>query len=398
MKLAPKSICSGCTACQSICPKEAILMVADKEGFLYPRIDASKCIQCGLCEKVCPSLNRDLPRTPLAVYAAKAKDDELRLKSSSGGVFSLLARQVMARGGVVYGAGFEHSDWHVMHKSAEDEEELEDLRGSKYVQSDVQGVYAAVKAQLLAGREVLFSGTPCQVAGLRRYLNALKVDISKLLLVDVVCHAVPSPMVWQKYLDEREAALAGGRGSAPAEGRNIRRISFRHKNCGWKRYSLSLRFANDKEYLSDLRTDPFLRGFLHELYNRPSCYHCQCRDLRGGADLSIADYWRVDSRFPEMDDDKGVSLVLGGTKKGQDAFDALRDSIYYKESAFAHACQTNPAIIKSPEVHVERESFWSDFENVALSRLIARYTTLSFGSRFLSVGRRILSKILQSQK
>lgn len=227
MKLASQNSCSGCTACQSICPKSAISMVADGEGFLYPKVDESKCVQCGLCEKVCPSLNRDSPRMPLAVYAAKAKDDGLRLKSSSGGVFSLLARQVIARGGVVYGAGFDHADWHVMHKSAENEDELEDFRGSKYVQSDVQGIYAAVRGQLLAGCEVLFSGTPCQVAGLRHYLNALKTDVSKLLLVDVVCHAVPSPLAWRKYLDERLAKTG--------QGAIIRRIAFRHKNCGWKR-------------------------------------------------------------------------------------------------------------------------------------------------------------------
>lgn len=358
MKLAPKTICSGCTACQSICPKTAISMIADTEGFLYPQIDESKCVQCGLCEKVCPSLNRDLPRTPLAVYAAKAKDDELRLKSSSGGVFSLLARQVIARGGVVYGAGFDHNDWHVMHKSAENEDELEDLRGSKYVQSDVQGIYAAVEDQLLSGREVLFSGTPCQVAGLRRYLNVLKVDISKLLLVDVVCHAVPSPMVWQKYLDEREAALAGGGGSAPAEGRNIKRISCRHKTCGWKRFSISLRFANDMEYLCDLRTDPFLRGFLSELYNRPSCHNCQCRELRSGSDLTIADYWRVHEKFPEMDDNSGTSLVLVNTNNGVAAFDGITNCVERKESDFSDAVRINPALVRSAVLSSQRSKFF----------------------------------------
>lgn len=350
MKLAPKTICSGCTACQSICPKEAISMVADKEGFLYPRVDESKCVQCGLCEKVCPSLNRDLPRTPLAVYAAKAKDDELRLKSSSGGVFSLLARQVIARGGVVYGAGFDHNDWHVMHKSAENEDELEDLRGSKYVQSDVQGIYAAVTDQLLAGREVLFSGTPCQVAGLRRYLNVLKVDAAKLLLVDVVCHAVPSPLAWRKYLDERLAKTGSGA--------IIRRISFRHKNCGWKRYSLSLRFANDKEYLCDLRTDPFLRGFLSELYNRPSCHNCQCRELRSGSDLTIADYWRVHEKFLEMDDDRGTSLVLVNTNKGLTAFDGITPCVECKESDFLDAVRVNPALVRSAILSLQRNKFF----------------------------------------
>lgn len=372
MKLAPMNICSGCTACQSICPKGAISMVADAEGFLYPQINRSLCVECGLCARTCPPINRDLPRTPLAVYAAKAKDDGLRFKSSSGGVFSLLARQVIARGGIVYGAGFDHSDWHVMHKSAENEDGLEDLRGSKYVQSDIQGVYTAVKEQLLVGREVLFSGTPCQVAGLRRYLDVLKVNVSKLLLIDVVCHAVPSPMVWQKYLDEREAALAGGRGSAPAEGRNIRRISSRHKNCGWKRFSLSLRFANDKEYLCDLNTDTFLRGFLSELYNRPSCHNCQCRELRSGSDLTIADYWRVHEKFPEMDDDRGTSLVLVNTEVGSVAVNEISSQLTTAKSDFDDAVRVNPSIVRSGVPNRKRGKFFEKMNRDSFDSLVMR--------------------------
>lgn len=364
VELADKSCCSGCAACHDICPKGAISMVADAEGFLYPQINRSLCVECGLCARVCPSLNRDLPRTPLAVYAARAKDNELRLKSSSGGVFSLLARQVLARGGVVYGAGFDHADWHVMHKSAENENELEDLRGSKYVQSDVQGIYAAVKDQLLAGREVMFSGTPCQVAGLRRYLNVLKVDVSKLLLVDVVCHAVPSPLAWRKYLDERLAK------SGP--GAIIRRIAFRHKNCGWKRFALSLRFVNDKEYCCDLHTDPFLRGFLNELYNRPSCHNCQCRELRSGSDLTIADFWSVDKYHPEMDDDRGTSLVLVNTDVGAALVGEISSQLTVVKSDFADAIKVNPAIVRSGAPNRNRGKFFEKMNRDSFDSLVTR--------------------------
>lgn len=395
MILAGRNICSGCAACQSICPKSAIEMVADNEGFLYPHIDAAICVKCGLCQKVCPSMNQDRQREPLAVYAAKANDDELRIKSSSGGLFSLLARTVIARGGIVYGAGFDHEVWRVVHKSAENENELEDLRGAKYVQSDVQGVCAAVKEQLLAGRDVLFSGTPCQVAGLRRYLDALKVDVSKLLLVDVICHAVPSPLVWQKCLDEREAALAGGRGSAPAEGRNIRRIAFRHKNCGWKRYSLSLRFANGKEYRLDLRSDTFLRGFLAELYNRPSCHSCQVRGLRSGSDLTIADYWRVREKFPEMDDDKGTSLVLVNTKKGSLVFEAIIGVVALRESDFDDAVRVNPAIIRSPICNKKRDQFFKRFNRHNFDALVQKLLSPSIASRCIQLMRRAVDFILR---
>lgn len=349
-RLAHRTICSGCMACQTVCPKGAIILLADDDGFFYPQVDGFKCVQCGRCEKVCPSLNQDLPRKPVMVYAAKAKDDDLRMKSSSGGVFSLLSRQVIARGGIVYGAGFDHQDWHVVHKSAESEDELEDLRGSKYVQSDVRGVYAAVEINLKKGREVLFSGTPCQVSGLRHCLATKNVGMDKLLLVDVICHAAPSPWAWRKYLDER-LAKAG-------PGAIIRRIAFRHKNCGWKRYSLSLRFANDKEYRCDLHADSFLRGFLSELFNRPSCHHCQCRELRSGSDLTIADYWSVHEKFPDMDDDRGTSLVLVNTNRGASVFDEIAPYIVYRESDFADAVRVNPALVRSPVLNPHRNKFF----------------------------------------
>lgn len=384
IKLADRGHCTGCAACCLVCPKAAILMTSDDEGFLYPIVDESRCAQCGLCEKFCPSLNRELPRIPLAVYAAKAKDDELRLKSSSGGVFSLLARQVIARGGVVYGAGFDHADWHVMHKSAENEDELEDLRGSKYVQSDVQGIYAAVRDQLLAGREALFSGTPCQVAGIRRYLTALKVDASKLLLVDVVCHAVPSPLAWRKYLDERQAKAGPGV--------DIRGVAFRQKSYGWKRYSLSLRFANDKEYRSDLHDDSFLRGFLNDLYSRPSCHDCPCRELRSGADLTIADYWRVNEKIPEMDDDRGTSLMLVNTPVGMSLLETIMPQLQIEQSDFSDAIRVNPALVRSMAPHRNRGKFFVRIRKKTFDQLVIGLLSCPLWRRFVLHVKKIVFK------
>lgn len=331
---------------------------------------------------------------PISVWAAKAKNDELRTKSSSGGIFSLLARQVISQGGVVYGAGFDHDDWHVTHKSAESEEELEDLRGSKYVQSDIRGVYAAVKTNLVQGREVLFAGTPCQIAGLRKYLLALDVDAVKLRLVDVVCHAVPSPFVWEKHLKTLVDALTGGCGSAQTVGRNIRRISFRHKNCGWKRYSLSLRLANDEEYLADLRTDPFLRGFMHELYNRPSCHNCQCRELRSGADITLADYWRVHEKFPEMDDDKGTSLVLVNTEAGDALMGKVRFHLSEVESDFADAVRVNPSIVRSVSPHQNRAKFFSKMYDRPFSSLVEEMLRHSLCQRIVLYAKKTMKRCL----
>lgn len=384
-----KKLCTGCSACYAACAKGAISMTPDAEGFSHPIIDSAKCVNCGLCAKACPVLVRPAPRKPLAVYVAKAKDDELRMKSSSGGVFSLLARQVIFEGGIVFGAGFDHKDWHVMHKSAESEEELDDLRGSKYVQSEMGDVFRRVKTELESGRKVLFSGTPCQVAGLRLYLGK---NYENLLLVDVVCHAAPSPLAWRKFLEKRAEAYYNDRVGGIME---IRRISFRRKDCGWKRYSLSLRFANDKEYLEDLTKDTFLRGFLSELYNRPSCHDCKCRELKSGSDLTIADYWRVHEKFPEMDDDRGASLVLVNTCKGETIWSNISNIADVSLSDFADAIRTNPAIVKSSPPNRNRARFFRAVHNKNFDRLVISLVRRPLWRRVGSRVKRMLKKVLE---
>ena len=347
-------------------------MQPDEEGFAYPHVDESLCVNCGLCEHVCPSLHPKAPRKPLSVYAAKAKDDVLRMESSSGGVFSLLARHIISDGGIVYGAAIRGADLSVCHCSAENEEELSWLRGSKYVQSDVGDTYSCVKSQLEVGRKVLFSGTPCQVAALR---NFLVKDYENLVCVEVICHAVPSPLAWKKFLERRAAASAKDRESARPETVIDRRISFRHKNCGWKRFSCRLCLANDKEYLLDLYADTFLRGFLAELYNRPSCHECSTRELRSGADITLGDYWNVHHRFPEMDDDKGTSVVLVDSDKGAELVKRISSFCDVEESDYADVRRTNPAVYRSSLPHVRRSKFFklirmgADFDMVVDSLL-----------------------------
>lgn len=354
--LASRRFCSGCAACAAVCPRAAISMQSDAEGFLYPVIDVGKCAVCGLCQKACPILSRNEPREPIAVYAARSKDYGVRMESSSGGVFSLLARQTLEKGGIVYGAAIRLTDGKVVHQSAETEEELSALRGSKYVQSDVGDVYCHAKRQVLAGRQVLFSGTPCQIAAFRRVVGR---DYENLLCVDVICHAVPSPLAWEKYLEERLFGQNQGRDSARAEDPAFRSISFRRKNCGWKRYSMSLRFANDMEYLNDLQHDTFLRGFLAELYNRPSCHACRTRELRSGADVTLADYWGVEQRFPGLDDDRGVSVVLVNTKRGASACSTAMYACNVKSSDYEDVKRRNPSVCRSFPMSRRRKRFFA---------------------------------------
>ena len=296
-----------------------------------------------------------------------AKDAGLRLESSSGGVFSLLARDVLAKGGVVFGAAFDHEDWHVYHRAVDNEAELAELRGSKYVQSDIGECHREARDFLRSGRPVLFSGTPCQVAALKKVLDADKtIPTDRLLLVDVVCHAVPSPLAWRRYLEKRLASVyADGTGGL----RDIRKISFRRKDGGWKRYALSLEFSNGKKHLAVFDDDPFMRGFLAELYNRPACHNCPCKSLKSGSDLTIADYWGVATRLPDMDDDKGTSLVMVNTEKGGNAFSALSDKAIARDSDFEHAVAGNSAIVMATTPHVNRGRFFrrvakSDFDSL----------------------------------
>lgn len=330
-------------------------MRPDIEGFAYPYIDESLCVHCGLCYRVCPTLHPKAPREPLSVYAAKAKDDVLRMESSSGGVFSLLARHIISNGGIVYGAAIRGTDLSVCHCSAENEEELSWLRGSKYVQSDVGDTYSCVRSQLEAGRKVLFSGTPCQVAALGNFLAR---DYENLVRVEVICHAAPSPLAWRKFLEKRAVEFEKGCDSARPEAVIDKRISFRRKNCGWKKYSLSLSFVNGEEYLRDLHTDVFLRGFLADLYNRPSCHMCSVRDLRSGADITLGDYWNVHRLFPQMDDDTGTSVILVNSDRGAALVNRILPMCDNVDSDYADARRINPAVCCSSPPSPKRGKFF----------------------------------------
>ena len=244
-----KSYCCGCEACVQCCPKRCISMHEDKEGFLYPKVDKEACIDCGLCEKVCPIIHQAEPTEPLSSYIAINPNEEIRLHSSSGGIFTLLAEQVIAEGGVVFGARFDEN-WDVVHAWTDTIEGLAPFRGSKYVQSRIGNTYKETKDFLQQGRKVLYSGTPCQIAGLKKYLRK---EYDNLLTVDFICHGVPSPGVWRRYLSELRESLRAERG----DGKNtvpssidelpvITGISFRDKSNGWKKFGFRFRYAASK--------------------------------------------------------------------------------------------------------------------------------------------------------
>lgn len=331
ISLATKRHCTGCGACANACPRHAITMVADEEGFLYPQIDTSLCIQCSACEKACPADVSHLSAQHTEAFYAFSKDEETCRKSSSGGLFTELARSVIDEGGVVYGAGFDN-DFQVVHRAAETLTELENLRTSKYVQSDIGDVFRQVREQLQQGRRVLFSGTPCQVAALKTFLGR---EYDDLLTVDIICHGVPSPGLWKAYLEQNHAQQL------------IKGISFRDKTFGWNFFSMKVDYADGTSYREPATKDPFERSFLANLTLRPSCYQCQYKTVDRVSDITIADYWGVESVHRELKEQQGVSLVLVHSDNGRKIMETVSDYVIMGETNLQTALRMNHAATHS---------------------------------------------------
>ena len=357
--------CCGCGACLNVCPKNAISFREDAEGFAYPSVDEGKCIDCSLCVKVCPVLSPDVERLPLKVYAAKNRDLQERIQSSSGGMFLPLAREVLRQGGQVFGVEFSEDFRSARHACASDADGVKRFSGSKYIQSDTGRTYSMTKMFLENGVPVLYSGTPCQIAGLRKFLRK---DYENLYTVDLVCHGVPSPGIWRRYMDE----------TAP-EG--TASVNFRDKVTGWKRFSLVMKDSSGKVLFSQREDENvFMDGFLKNLYLRPSCYRCPARKGRSGSDLTIADYWHLKKTLPDFDDNTGVGLVLVNTAKGARLFDSV--DFERVETPYAPASAGNPAIENDFRPLKGREAF---FRKAARAKrivpLIRKYTRDPFALR-----------------
>ena len=416
IQLKDKFACCGCSACATACPKQCISMREDEEGFLYPSIDKSVCIDCGLCEKVCPVIHQSEARRPQKVYAAINPDEAIRLQSSSGGIFSMLARQIIEEGGVVFGAKF-NERWEVVHDYCDTLEGLAVFRGSKYVQSAMGTCYRQVHSFLQEGRNVLFSGTPCQVAGLHRYLHK---DYDNLLTVDIVCHGVPSPLVWRKYVEALQSRPKGvaGKNTVLSSSLNsipvITGIEFRNKLNGWKKYGFVVRGHADgqeacKNTVLKSGTEQsiliqeshgenlFMRGFLHDIYLRPSCYACPAKSGKSHSDITLADYWGIEHQHPEMDDDKGTSLVLLNTEKGEHSFHPLNYnsmvSTYEKAFSFNRAIEY---AVKKPgyrKFYVRKLKSNADIVSLINSTLVLAEKGPSFTEKLLFRLRKLKNQI-----
>ncbi len=376
IKISDKKQCCGCSACVQACPKKCISLIEDDTGFLYPSVDNEMCVNCGMCEKVCPVINRNEENRPIRVAASINKNEDQRRESSSGGIFVILAEQIIDKGGVVFGAKFD-KDWMVIHSYTDNKDELKVFQGSKYVQSRIGDSYKHAKVFLEQGKDVLFSGTPCQIAGLKRFLQK---DYEKLLTVEVICHGVPSPGVWRDYLQyvRRPKGAGGGQNTVSLslnETPSLEGISFRDKQNGWSKYGFVVRYSADQREVEKFglssvnipqkgivirephKENVFMQAFLSNAILRPICYACPFKSGKSEADISLGDFWTVDQYIPEINDDKGVTLVYLLSQKGMEAYNALDVTTYEMKKG----AEYNAAFSKSAKVKYPIEKFWYQY-------------------------------------
>lgn len=377
-EICSKNICSGCGACAQKCPQNAIKMQPDDEGFLYPVIDFNKCTNCGLCRNICPVANKykDTEEEPRA-YAAKILNEDIRKNSSSGGMFTYFAESILSNNGVVFGAGF-GENMKVVHKYCETIDELNELRGSKYVQSEIGDSYKKAKEFLESGKTVLFTGTPCQIGGLFAYLGEKQYD--NLYTFDIVCHGVPSPKVWESYLKQREKIAKSKAG----------KVSFRDKTEGWQTYSMKIDFENATEYRNLSGNDMYLKGFIQSLYLRPSCSACSFKQMHRQSDLTMADFWGVEKVLPEYDDKKGTSLILVHTEKAEKLI-RTNSSIKIDSVDFNTAIEENVSYLRSTSHSHMRDEFFNNFKNENVDKNVNKL----YGNGKISKLRRAKSKIFK---
>lgn len=332
-------------------------MIADKKGFLHPEIKTDACINCAACEKACPIINKKSQKEEsVPVYAVYSKNDNIRTGSSSGGLFYTIAKYVIENGGIIYGAAFDEN-LYLSHKGVESTEDLYILQGSKYIQCDTKFCFSEIKAHLDTQRQVLFCGTPCQAEGLLCYL---KKPYENLFILDFICHGVPSPKVWQEYINYQEKAFSSKVSSA----------HFRDKSKGWSLFSSKLKFENQKEYSNIHYNDAFMKVFLQNVSLRKTCYNCKFKTVNRSSDITMGDLWGIKNILPDITDDKGVSVVFIQSEKGKSLFEQISQSLWIQEISLDSALASNSAMTKSVYEHNFRDYFFKNLGKQNFERLV----------------------------
>ena len=383
-----KNNCYGCGSCVQICPTGAVDLKVDKEGFSYPEINQDKCTNCGLCRKACPifsSVEAPSEFYP-QVYAIWNKNEDIRNSSTSGGVFTALAEKILSQGGVVFGAAF-NDKIEAVHRGVESPDQVWRLQGSKYTQSSIGNTYKEIRTLLKDGRKVLFSGTPCQVSGLYSFLGR---NNDNLYTCDCVCHGVPSPGVFGLYKAHLEKL----------NNSEIQTFQFRNKSSGWKNYNVTVGFKNGQHVSTNFKEDPYMRGFISNMYLRPSCHSCKYASVQRQSDITLADFWGIDKFNPQLDDDKGASLILSNSPKGEELLKACRNNLVIHKADLPAAIRENPSLIGPSSPNKRRSGFFNemeygDFPALAHKFLKAPSRTQLLWSRCLRIPKKLVKLILR---
>lgn len=356
-------------------------MQTDREGFKYPVVDSNACIECRICEKNCvvvtASKNKCRGNYPL-FFAAQASNEAVVFNSSSGGVFTLLAEYIIDNRGAVAGASFSET-LDVVHIIIEEKKDIHHLQGSKYVQSDLLKTFVQTRILLEDGRFVLFSGTSCQIEGLRNYLNK---SYDNLFLVDLICHGVPMPKLWRKYLQYQENKFKS----------EIQYANFREKTTGWLSYNMHLKFTDSKEYKKKVAEEPYMRLFLSNYFLRESCYDCKFKNLDKPSDITLSDFWEIKYAFPELDDDKGLSLVFVNTEKGRLLFDHVNKKMKCYQTTKEKALFNNPTVLKSSLRPVKRNEIVGQIDEISFKELLKKSCVPLWRDKYRRLKNRIRNK------
>lgn len=363
IEITDKKMCCGCGACVNICPKKCITMEYDDEGYLYPKVDTDKCIKCNQCDKVCHLKSNDTISkeyiNKIEFYGAYNKEIDVVKVSSSGGIFWILAKYIIANNGVVYGVE-QPSTYEVLHSRAETLERCEKFRRSKYLQSNVKMTYTNVKNDLELKRQVLFTGTPCQIAGLYSFLGKI---YENLYTCDVVCHGVPSIAVYKKYISEFERK----------HNSKVINVRWRDKVKGWGPNRVTLFLENGKEVTSISQENMFQKGFLDNVYLRPSCYECKYARFPRIGDISLADFWGYEGELSKKNSNSGLSIIILSSLKGTELFNNIKNELVYHSVSEEYVKQKSRHAYLPPVKNYDRKRFFKDFNSLTLEQLSEKY-------------------------
>lgn len=379
--------CVGCEACSNICPKQCIRMEQDKEGFFYPTINNDLCINCHLCEKVCPIQISEIKvqsENSADIFAVKHKDKRIQMESSSGGAFTAIAENVINQGGIVYASCF-NMDNEVEICRIEKTSELTKARKSKYVQSKMNGVHNIIMEDLNSDKNVLFVGTACQCDSVRTFLNIKKVDCTKLLLVDIICHGVSSPQIWLEYLHQIEEK----------NNDKIVNIDFRDKTNGWAPMKMNISFKNSKNYEKYSRFDGYYRLFFGHYIIRPACHACRYTNMSRKTDITIADFWGIKDIAPELYDEYGVSMAIVNSEKGRFLIDQIKNVAEINKVRCDNISQYQPNLKRPTPPNKKRIDFWTMYSEKGFTKAFKKYGEFSIYDRVIDDIKNIVVRMIK---